>query len=390
MTILFELITPQHFIGGAGEYIRSVFYGLLKYVSSYKVNIKIVALVDTRIGKYAYSDLTPQSLSSKGVEVVDYNGKSIGQIIEQYKIDKFFFGCGQYMGRYSDIVNIQIPGVIVIHDLLSEEYKNSHVNEFPRLPYSIYEFNRSRLNLIMRKLFRQFRDSCDDMRCVMALVNKNKSVQLVTVSEYTRSSISFNFNYPIEKIPVLYSCERNFPEPNGINDPILGDVIQSNKKYFLMLSANRIMKNAKNAFTAFRRFIENGNGDFYLLTTGCKEKKFDHHISLNYLSENDLVQTVTHCYALLFPSFFEGFGYPPVEAMRYGKPVLSSNVTSMPEILGDAPLYFSPIYPSDIYRSLNNVTAHYDELSQKSLKRYSEISRRQQVDLEKLIRIIVE
>lgn len=391
MKILFELLTPQSFIGGGAEYVRKVFYTLLDHISNNNIDVNVVALIDSSIGKYAYQDLTSESLSKKGVEVADLNGRNINNIIEQLQIDRFFFGCAQYLGRYKDVADINIPGTIVIHDLCSEEYSSSQVTEIPNLPYSWYGYNRMRAGLFKRKLLGQWRDSLVDMQTIMTLAERNKNVQLVTVSEYSKSSLAFNFSYPVEKIHVLYSCERISPKPNGFDDKVLEDIVSSGKTYYLMLSANRDMKNPKNAFAAFNRFVEYGHKDTYLVTTGCKQKQFENHVPLNYLSDNDLVQVMSNCYALLFPSFFEGFGYPPVEAMGYGKPVLSSNVTSMPDILGDAPIYFSPLYPTDIFRALNVLTdENYHVYSNRSKEQSKIISTRQKQDLSTLIQLIIK
>lgn len=100
----------------------------------------------------------------------------------------------------------------------------------------------------------------------------------------------------------------------------------------------------------------------------------------------DLREAYKHCYALIYPSFFEGFGYPPLEAMKYGKPVLSSNVCSMPEVLGDAPIYFSPIYESAIFNALLSLDdENYEYHSRKSLRQYEIVSKRQAEDLVSLV-----
>ena len=93
---------------------------------------------------------------------------------------------------------------------------------------------------------------------------------------------------------------------------------------------------------------------------------------------------------MIYPSLFEGFGYPPLEAMKYGKPVLSSNVCSMPEILGDAPIYFSPFYESAIFNALLELKdSNYSNYSNKSYKRYCEVHEIQERDLRDLVNMIL-
>lgn len=70
-------------------------------------------------------------------------------------------------------------------------------------------------------------------------------------------------------------------------------------------------------------------------------------------AERDWILTLALAY--VFPSLLEGFGLPPLEAMSYGTPVVSSNASCMPEILGDAALYFDPLDTDDIAAKIDMV-----------------------------------
>jgi glycosyltransferase involved in cell wall biosynthesis len=76
---------------------------------------------------------------------------------------------------------------------------------------------------------------------------------------------------------------------------------------------------------------------------------------LGYLSEEQLSAVWEGCSFLIFPSLYEGFGIPVLEAMQFGKPVLCSHVTSLPEVAGDAALYFDPEKPRDIVRCIEKI-----------------------------------
>lgn len=71
-------------------------------------------------------------------------------------------------------------------------------------------------------------------------------------------------------------------------------------------------------------------------------------ILAGYLPEEELVQLMSAAYALVYPSFWEGFGVPVLEAMRSGVPVITSVDSAMQEIAGDAALYANPASPEDI------------------------------------------
>jgi glycosyltransferase involved in cell wall biosynthesis len=76
---------------------------------------------------------------------------------------------------------------------------------------------------------------------------------------------------------------------------------------------------------------------------------------LGYLPDDQLTAVWKGCSFLIFPSLYEGFGIPVLEAMQFGKPVLCSNVTSLPEVAGDAALYFDPRKPAEIVHCLERI-----------------------------------
>ena len=114
------------------------------------------------------------------------------------------------------------------------------------------------------------------------------------------------------------------------------------------------------------------------------------HTDIDYLSDSDMDHAYRNAFALIFPSYFEGFGYPPIEALACGTPTIASNVTSIPEILGDAGLYFSPFYPADLYRAIHVLTNNHDVRREQMEQRHKEIVEKQQNDLQQLIKEITE
>jgi hypothetical protein len=76
-----------------------------------------------------------------------------------------------------------------------------------------------------------------------------------------------------------------------------------------------------------------------------------------YLPDGDYAALLQSCRALVFPSLYEGFGIPVLEAMAFNKPVLCSNLTSLPEVAGEAALYFDPRKPVEIADAIDHVTS---------------------------------
>lgn len=376
MKVLFDLITPQHFVGGAAEYVRRVYYSLLEFVND--KDVTIICIYDASLGKYSYEDLSPHGIANLSIDI---SSTRLETVVKQYSIDTIFIGSIQYWLGYS-FEGVHCRVLAVIHDLCNEEYSREKLALFTNLNNPAKFIKILLYNIIKRSKYKKIK--------VLNQILKKYNFEIVTVSEYSKFSILYNYPF-VERIHVLYSPFRLMKEQQWeIYNENLRSIIEEQKKYYLILGCNREMKNTERVINAFSHFTLY-NDDAFLVTIGTKTKKFPKHIPLPYLSETDLVNAYRHCYALIFPSFFEGFGYPPIEAMKYGKPIIASNTTSIPEICGDAPLYFSPIYESDIYRCLIKLCdTNYDIYSQKSIIRYQEVIKRQNKDLSKLLELIIK
>ena len=175
----------------------------------------------------------------------------------------------------------------------------------------------------------------------------------------------------------------------------------TNEKYFMLVSGNRWEKNCLRAIIAFDRMISSGviADEIRMKVTGATIKTYNYHIKnihrfdfLGYVDDSELEKLYANAYAFVYPSLNEGFGYPPIEAMRYGVPVIASPFSSIPEICGDSVLYFNPFSIEEI---MNRMLMILDETlhakySQNSINQYSKVKLRQDADLDKLIDFILE
>jgi glycosyltransferase involved in cell wall biosynthesis len=128
-------------------------------------------------------------------------------------------------------------------------------------------------------------------------------------------------------------------------------------------------KNHRMLITAFALFrSRHPESDLKLVCTGTPDAEMDviraatltmglsdAVVLTGFVSSDDLAALYQSCQTLVFPSLYEGFGMPVVEAMAFGKPVLCSNLTSLPEIVGDGALLFDPRKPDEIARSIEDV-----------------------------------
>ncbi len=396
LNILFDLITTQLSFGGGSEYTRKVFYYLNDRISCQNLEVQLIGVIDSSIRSFQYPDLTPEELSKKGIKVLDIKNESIIDIVHNHGINKIFIGVLQFWaGRYS-LSNIDCEIITIIHDMHDEEMENIKLYPylaFFRSPYAVFR----QLTAIALKCFKhKILNKRGKLSIIIDSLRTSKNWKCITVSEYTKHALRYYYNVPEEKISVLYSPERIMCCTENIENNSLRDIINKNFRYYLIVSANRPEKNALRAVKAFLRYRQLLSTKSslrlpYVVTLGSKRSIGTGHISLPQLSESDLVMAYKSCYALIYPSFFEGFGYPPVEAMKFDKPVLASNVTSIPEILGNAPIYFSPFFKSDIFRSLCRLNdENYKEYSLLSRNRYRILSEIQKKDLDALINVIVK
>ena len=386
MNILFDLYTCQFYCGGAPEYVRRIWYALQEDIATKELNITLYAMMDCSRNYSAYKDLTPEQVTKKGITVVDVSKASISDIVHGYKIDTFFLGLAQFCGkllRKDEKLNCHT--ICVVHDLCHEEYYSMHLRDYLRLN-NIPRILARRCVMFFRKHL-HINYELDTMQNIVAVAKNSHNFQFVTVSEYSKNSLSYYFGISPDKVTVLYSPIRLFDDEECDYTHICNEL--EGKQYFLMLSANRENKNPKKLISAFKRYSELVDNNKYLVTVGYSKSEFDKHIALPFLNPKDLDHVQKKCFALVYPSFLEGFGYPPVEVMKYSKPILASNVTSIPEILGDAPIYFSPFYESDIFKALSTINdKNYKIYCKKSQERFLRINDKQEQDLRTMIELL--
>ncbi|MCO1339152.1 hypothetical protein BJH93_09650 [Kocuria polaris] len=189
--------------------------------------------------------------------------------------------------------------------------------------------------------------------------------RIITVSEFSRSEISEHFGLPKEKIVVIPNAPSAFffeqrTEPSAEPD--------AEKPYFLAVSSPNVHKNFERLEQAFLDFVDESGSDVELRIIGqqattfaARESKSTANIRyLGRVSDTELAQAYAGALAFVFPSLYEGFGIPPLEAQAAGAPVLASNAASIPEVLGDSALYFDPTSSPEITSGLSRVFGQAD------------------------------
>lgn len=381
MKVLFDLINLQHFVGGAATYTYKVLLALCERKMS---NLEILGLYDSR--KHFIKGYDIEVLcKNENIRLVDVNQYvNIAQIVNIEGINSFFIGCGQYYHKYN-LEGISCHSVIVIHDLYDFELNDNRFSDKILDPDLITR--KHSLKLLCYDLLRIKKNYVKDYSNIISFC-LSPNVNVVTVSEYTKHALMYYLPQLKKKYSVLYSPEKVISRKDNLENAVLKDIIESKKKYYLVVSANRLMKNARFVINTFEK-ITDSNNDTFLLTVNYPRKLYKNHITCSPLSESDLEYAYENAYALIFSSLEEGFGYPPLEAMKYGTPVICSNVCSMPDIYEDGILFFSPFYKNDLFYKIQKLERMRDKYVKSALLQYNKIHYRQENDLRKLVDAIV-
>jgi len=384
MNILFDFLPFQHAegIGGHASFTRVI---LEKLLEKHDDHIKLFAVFDSTMPESRGYDIS-KIIRTNDITAIDLSQIKIADIISQYSIDVFFIAIAQLYAKY-DLTGISCKTVMFIHDVFDID------RYIIKLDAIIYDKNRDSLWTQVKRLinltsgrWKKQMNHCYDT--IMPLYLADNTIAY-TVSEYTKEAITYYFPKAHKEIRVCYSPKKLIEGSNApIENADLNKMITAKKKYLLMLAANRRYKNPRNLINVFKR-LQKDYPDLYLVTLNYGKTVGRNHIDIPYLSDSDLQKAYRHAYALVFGSFFEGFGYPPIEAMYYGTPCIASNVTSIPEILGDAGIYFSPFYPADLYRAIKRLLAERNCREKQMKKRYAEVTERQNEDLRLLVNEII-
>lgn len=226
------------------------------------------------------------------------------------------------------------PYIVTIHDLIMFHYPRQEASTHGPLIYWLKDF-------VHRFVVR-------------AAAFRAKHI-LVT-SEFTKRDVHETLGVPISKMTVTYQAPFEV-EHLGLQDAQKNDIILSKykitKPYIIYVGAAYPHKNIEGLLLAWKIFQKKYGTEYQLVLVGKENffyKKLKNTVIkeacdvvyTGFVPDDELSVLYKHSQLYVFPSFYEGFGLPPLEAMAHGIPVVSSNKSCLPEVLGDAALYFDP------------------------------------------------
>jgi glycosyltransferase involved in cell wall biosynthesis len=259
---------------------------------------------------------------------------SIPKVLKKIKADLFFSPDG-YLSLKTDV-----PSINVFHDLNFEHYPKD-------------------LPLLERKFYRSFFPRYAE-----------KAKRIATVSEYSKLDISQQYGISTKKIDVVYNgANESFKPLDELSKLEVRKKFTGGSPYFLFVGSLHPRKNLTRLFAAFDQFKNQDNQGIKLVIVGEKKwwtesirtayesmKNKDEVIFTAHLNSENLHKLLASALAITYVSYFEGFGIPIVEAFYCDTPVITSNVTSMPEVAGDAALLIDPFSIDSIAGAMQKIS----------------------------------
>ncbi len=186
----------------------------------------------------------------------------------------------------------------------------------------------------------------------------NSAKHIITTSNHTKELVLSFYKLPNDKLHVIHL---------GIQDIYIKEAETCNReRENFILYAGRIAptKNVAGILKAFELIKDKIDHKMIIAGSGkenIKEKSYidnDRVLFKGYISNNEMLRLYRKASLFVFPSFYEGFGLPPLEAMACGCPVITSKLSSLPEVCGDAALYANPYDVYDIKKKIEDLLSN--------------------------------
>ncbi|HEX3032582.1 MAG TPA: glycosyltransferase family 1 protein [Bacillota bacterium] len=216
--------------------------------------------------------------------------------------------------------------------------------------------------------------------------------KIITVSHWSKKDIHRILEVPEEKIAVTYEAPEPIyrPIPKAEARDLAKTKYGLSKPYILYIGGFSPRKNVKGLISAFKQILPDLQEDIQLALVGRQAREFnelqvliealnlvDKVVWTGFAPVEDLPHLYSGARAFVYPSVYEGFGLPPLEAMACGTPTICSNTSSLPEVTGNACLTCSPYDVSELAEALYQVLTKPElrlELREKGLIRAAEFT----------------
>lgn len=376
--VLFDLMESQptatsKFHGG-GEYIKAVFKNLTeKYYDQFELIVFFNP--DKFLDDWIYDIISRKKIKTYHV----HNVREIKNVFQKEDIDIFYSGMPYFYLKEDFPDRVRIKGTV--HGLRFVEMPSD------KYAYLYSDGKASRKEIIRHLISKKYQNS--KLRQFSVCINLID--ELVCVSNHTKYSIKSHYpEIKDKKITVFYTPQKKAELSQSKSSSIDG-------KYILIMGGDRWIKNSYRAILAFETLFAGGYlSDYKIVVIGGLNEKIkkdikspDKYVIKGYVETSELEELYKFCDVFVYPSLNEGFGMPPLEAMKYGKTCVVSGICSLPEVCGDAVYYVNPY---DIGEMATRVLMAVNEKinTDKVLRQFNKIYDRQKEDLDRLCEFIIE
>lgn len=212
----------------------------------------------------------------------------------------------------------------------------------------------------------EFTTEANRITCFTGLFNASLNADfIIAISEYSRRHFLNMFpHYPADRVRVIYPASR-FTNVTMQNRPESFNQLVSGQ-FWLNVGTLEPRKNQLRLLQAYAKLKQQCYENYLPLVLaggpGWMMDDFNNHLSdlglqqdviwMGYVNDAELQWLYQNCFSLVYPSLFEGFGLPVLEAMSLGVPVITSNVSSIPEIVGSAGVLVDPLEYEEIFQAM--------------------------------------
>jgi len=265
------------------------------------------------------------------------------KIIDKEKVDLMHFPHWNVPFFYNK------PFVVTVHDLIMYHYPRQEASTHGLI---VYWFKDLMHRLVLRHAVK-------------------RAKKIIVTSEFTKQDVHQTLGVPLEKMIVTYQAPFNLITNNQDTNKfqISNFKFQIDKPFVLYVGNAYPHKNLEGLLKAWKIFCEKHSTDYQLVLVGKKNffyeklikktinqknnkaieqfnnlaiQQYNNIVFTDYVNDEYLSMLYENASLYVFPSLYEGFGLPPLEAQTFGVPVVSSSATCLPEILGESVLYFDP------------------------------------------------
>ncbi|EDK35716.1 glycosyltransferase family 4 protein [Clostridium kluyveri] len=215
---------------------------------------------------------------------------------------------------------------------------------------------------------------------------------IITVSNFSKKDIVKSFNYPENKIYVTHLASEDIYKPmdKRISRYVARKYYSITEDYILYVGGFSPRKNILGLIDSFSKLITSYKKPLFLVIAGKKGESYaiykerteklnisDKVLFPGFISIEHLPYIYNAAELFVYPSFYEGFGLPPIEAMACGIPVITSNTTSLPEVVGKGALLINPLNKTNLCEAMLEVLSDNNlknKLISYGIKRSSELN----------------